>query len=136
MEKIRIALIGAGETGTPLLKQLLDADFVEIIAVADLNDDLPGMRLARSHGIRTTGDFLDIARLGDGVDIVIDVTGVAKVRDELRRVFQESGNHHTIIMHELIAVLMMSLSQGKRVSTKHHQVDYDAVPSEPARAVG
>jgi hypothetical protein len=38
---------------------------------------------------------------------------------------QESGNRHTIIMHELIAVLLMSLSQGKLVSMKHKSVDYD-----------
>jgi hypothetical protein len=38
---------------------------------------------------------------------------------------QASGNHHTIIMHELIAVLLMSLSQGKLVSMKHNPIDYD-----------
>jgi hypothetical protein len=126
MEKIRIGLIGAGETGTPLLKQLLDASFVEIVGVADLNSDMPGMKLARERGIKTTGDFMEIARLGNGVDIVIEATGVAKVRDQLRQHMQETGNHHTIIMHELIAVLLMSLSQGKLVSMKHGQVDYGA----------
>ncbi|MDD2882486.1 MAG: oxidoreductase [Rhodoferax sp.] len=124
MEKIRIVLIGAGETGTPLLRQLLDASFIEIVGVADLNEDLPGIKLAKEHCVRTTSDFMTLVGLGAAVDIVIDVTGVAKVRDQLRKYMQDSGNHHTIIMHELIAVLLMSLSQDKLVSMKHDSVDY------------
>ena len=124
MKKIRIILIGAGETGTPLLRQLLGVDFVEMIGVADLNDDLPGMKLAKEHGVRTTHDFMTLVGLGTAVDIVIDVTGVAKVRNQLRKHLQESGNQHTIIMHELIAVLLMSLSQGTLVSMKHNPSDY------------
>lgn len=124
MEKIRIVVIGAGETGTPLLQQLLAADFVQVVGVADLDDDMPGMRLARERGVTTSNDFMTLVGLGTAVDIVIDVTGVAKVRDQLRRHLQESGNHHTIIMHEMIAVLLMSLSQGRLVSMKHQQTDY------------
>ncbi|MGE5492775.1 MAG: oxidoreductase [Actinomycetota bacterium] len=125
MDKIRIAVVGAGETGTPLLRTLLDAPFVEIVGVADLDTDMPGMKLARERGVSTTKDFMDFVRLGNGVDILIDVTGAAKVRDQLRTEMQKTGNHHTIIMHEMIAVLLMSLSQGKLVSMKHNQVDYD-----------
>jgi predicted homoserine dehydrogenase-like protein len=124
METIRIVLIGAGETGTPLLQQLLAAPFVEVVGVADLNEDMPGIRLARKFGVHTTDDFMTLVRFGDAVDIIIDVTGVAQVREQLRRHMQDSGNHHTIIMHELIAVLLMSLSQGKLVSMKHNPVDY------------
>jgi uncharacterized protein (DUF2236 family) len=124
MDKIRIAIIGAGETGTPLLRQLLEASFVEVIGLADLRDDQPGMELAKARGIRTTNDFMDFARMGNAIDIVIDVTGVAKVRDSLRQHYQSLGNTHTIIMHELIAVLLMSLSQGRLVGTKHGRLDY------------
>jgi len=125
MEKIRIALIGAGETGTPLLRQLLSAPFVQMVGVADLDNEMPGMRLARENGVVTTNDFMTLVGLGGAVDIIIDVTGVGQVRDALRRAMQDSGNRHTIIMHELIAVLLMSLSQGKLVSMKHKAVDYD-----------
>lgn len=125
MQKIRIGVVGAGETGTPLLQQLLDASFVEVVGVADLNQDMPGIALARARGIRTTTDFMELARLGEQIDILIDVTGVAKVREQMRDFFQQSGNHHTIIMHELIAVLMMSLSKNQLVATKHNQIDYD-----------
>jgi len=124
MDKIRIAIIGGGETGTPLLRQLLGASFVDVVGLADLLDDQPGMVLAKASGIPTTNDFMDFARLGSAVDIVIDVTGVANVRDNLRQHYQSSGNTHTIIMNELIAVLLMSLSRGRLVATKHGQLDY------------
>lgn len=125
MKKIRIGVIGAGETGTPLLQQLLDASFVDVVGVADLNQDMPGIALAKARGIPTHDDCMALARLGEAIDILIDVTGVAKVREMLRDHFQHSGNHHTIIMHELIAVLMMSLSKNELVSSKHNQQDYD-----------
>lgn len=124
MDKIRVAVIGAGETGTPLLQQLLAAPFVELVGVADLDERMPGIALARARGVPTTKDFMTLVALGNGVDIIIDVTGVAKVREQLRRALQDTGNHHTIIMHEMIAVLMMSLSQGRLVSMKHDAVDY------------
>ncbi|TVO59162.1 oxidoreductase [Denitromonas halophila] len=125
MQKIRIGMIGAGETGTPLLRQLLDASFVELVGVADLSNDQPGMQLAHDRGVHTTNDFMDIGRMDAAVDIIIDATGVAQVRDSLRRHFQASGNHHTVIMHETILLLMMSLSQGQLVSGKHGARDYD-----------
>ncbi len=125
MEQIRIAMIGAGETGTPLLRQLLDAPFVSLVGVADLSDDQPGMQLAHERGVMTTNDFMDIARMGGDVDIVIETTGVATLRNQLRQHFQDSGNRHTVIMHEMIALLMMSLSQGTLVAGKHDIQDYD-----------
>lgn len=120
----RIAVVGAGETGTPLLRQLLDAPFVQVLGVADLDTEAPGMLMARAAGVRTTTDFMELARLGEAVDLLIDVTGVAKVRETLRHHMQETGNHHTVIVHEVIAQLMLSLSQGALVRFKHDSSEY------------
>ena len=120
----RVAVIGAGETGTPLLQQLLDAPFVTVLGVADLDPDAPGMRLARGRGVETTTDFMDLARLGDRLDVLIDVTGVPQVREALRQHMQDTDNRHTIIMHEVIVQLMLSLSKGALVRLKHGDVEY------------
>lgn len=120
----RIAVIGAGETGTPLLTQLLDAPFVELLGVADLDAEAPGMRLARARGVTTTTDFMDLARLGEDVDVLIDVTGVPKVREALRQHMQDSGNHHTLIVHEMLVQLMLSLLSGRLVRLKHEVEEY------------
>lgn len=120
----RIAVIGAGETGTPLLEKLLEAPFVELLGVADLDADAPGMRLARAKGVATTTDFMELAKLGEAVDVLIDVTGVAKVREALRQHMQDSGNHHTLIVHETVVQLMLSLLSGRLVRLKHGVEDY------------
>lgn len=124
MQAFRIVVIGAGETGTPLLQQLLNAPFVKLLGVADLNLALPGIALARAHQIPVTNNFMDLVGQGTEVDIIIDVTGAAKVREQLRQYMVESGNSHTVIMHERIALLMMSLSAGALVDGKHGVQEY------------
>ncbi|RQO72995.1 oxidoreductase [Aquitalea sp. FJL05] len=124
MEKFRIGMIGAGVTGAPLLRQLLDAPFVEMVGVADLDLRLPGIELARERGVPVTSNFIEIAEQGDQVDIIIDVTGSRKVREDLRRFMQFSGNSHTVIVHERIALLMMSLGAGAQVETQHEELGY------------
>lgn len=123
-DKISIAIVGAGETGTPLLRQLLAAPFVDVVGVADLDETAPGMALAGDNGIATTTGFLAMVRQHDDVDVVIDVTGVKQVRDGLRRHMQDTGNQRTIIMHEKVANLLMSLSRGELVRMKHDDTGY------------
>lgn len=124
MSAYKIGIIGAGETGTPLLKQLLDAPFVDVVGVADLNTETPGMQMARSRGVMVSHNGLDIAELGSEVDIIIDMTGSAKVREDLRRFMQFSGNRHTVIVHERVALLMLSLSTGFLVEPVHGEQAY------------
>ncbi|KAA0598639.1 putative homoserine dehydrogenase-like protein [Azospirillum lipoferum] len=120
----RVAVIGAGETGTPLLRKLLAVPFVELLGVADLDREAPGMRLADQHGVKTTTNFHDLAELGERLDVLIDVTGVPAVRESLRKAMQETGNHHTVIVHETVIQLMLSLLNGELVRLKRDMQDY------------
>jgi predicted homoserine dehydrogenase-like protein len=124
MNEFRVAVIGAGETGTPLLKQFLESGFIKVLGVADLDLAMPGITLARMHGVMVTSDFMELAALGQDVDVIVDVTGAPKVREALRKHMVETGNNHTLIMHERIALLMMSLSAGQLVTVKHESLDY------------
>ncbi|MDH0381886.1 oxidoreductase [Comamonas aquatica] len=124
MQAFRIVVIGAGDTGTPLLQQLFNAPFVQVLGVADLNLELLGIALARQHQVPVTDNFMELVSLGSQVDIIIDVTGATKVREQLRQYMVDSRNAHTVIMHEQIALLMMSLSAGKLVDSKHGLQQY------------
>jgi predicted homoserine dehydrogenase-like protein len=124
MKSFRIGVIGAGETGTPLLRQLLSAPFIELVVVADLNGESPGMKLVRERGVKVTHNGLDIAELGSQIDIIIDMTGSPKVREDLRRYMQFSGNTHTVIVHERVALLMLSLCIGEMVEPTHTELSY------------
>lgn len=117
-EHFKIAVIGAGHAGIELLQKLLEAEFVDIVGVADTNQDAPGMLLAREHSVPTTTDMNDLLANSADIDIIIDVTGVKAVRDALRSHMQESGNYHTVIMHERISALLLSLFNGAMVQTK------------------
>ena len=98
---IKIGVVGAGETGTPLLARLIEAPFIELVGVADLDLTQPGIALAKAH-----------------------VTGVPMVCEQLRHYMQETGNDHTLIMHERIAILLLSLFSGRLVRGKHGDLEY------------
>lgn len=117
-EHFKIAVIGAGHAGIELLQRLLDAEFVDIVGVADTKENAPGMELARAHQVPTTTDMNTLLEHSSQLDIIIDVTGVKAVRDALRQHMQESGNYHTVIMHERISALLLSLFNGEMVETK------------------
>ena len=122
-ETISIAIVGGGRTSTSRLELLLKADFLDLVGVADLDAEAPALKLAAQNGIRTTQNFPELLEDGD-LDIVIEVTGVAKVREQLRQYMQDRGNTRTVIMHEKIARLMWSLSAGTLVVMKHADDGY------------
>jgi len=114
----RILVIGAGNAGVELLRQLATADFVELVCVCDKNPNAPGMLLAKEYGAPTSTDYLVVLRDNRDIDIIIDVTGVDEVEDSLHTFMKYSDNKHTVIMHERIARLMVSLSKGMLVEIK------------------
>ncbi|SBS27244.1 Acetaldehyde dehydrogenase [Marinomonas aquimarina] len=116
--QFKIAVIGGGNAGLELLDRLFKAEFVDIIGVADPNPQAPGILLAKEHDILVTMDMYDLLVDSSQIDILIDVTGIKEVRDALRTHMQESGNQHTVIMHERISALLISLFNGMMVSTK------------------
>jgi acetaldehyde dehydrogenase (acetylating) len=123
-KKINIGIIGAGQTGTPMLKMLADSEFVNLVGIADLDNNAPGMVIAKEKGIKTTNDFMDLAKEGTNLDIIIEVTGSADVKLKLRTHFQETENHHTVIMQEIVAILLMSLAEGKLITSHHGYQEY------------
>jgi glyceraldehyde-3-phosphate dehydrogenase/erythrose-4-phosphate dehydrogenase len=123
-KKINIGIIGAGQTGTPMLKMLAESEFVNLIGIADVDNNAPGMVFAREKCISTTNDFMDLAKKDTDIDIIIELTGVKDVKKQLRDYFQQTENRHTVIMQELVAILLMSLAQGKSVKMFHGDQSY------------
>ncbi len=117
--KISVAVIGGGETGTQLLSQLVNLDFVTVTGVSDLHEIAPGMKLAQRHGIGTTRDFMDLVENCENLDVVVDVTGEKHVRKSLRAHLERVGNQHTTIMSEVVARLLTSVGAGRLVDQKH-----------------
>lgn len=120
-DKIKIAIIGAGQTGKPLIEQLCGMNFVDLVKVAEKNDDAPGVIFAGEKHIPITKDYMDIARMGTDVDLIIDVTGVKEIKNQLRAFMAENGNKHTVIVPELVAILLLSMAKGELVRGHGYQ---------------
>ncbi len=122
-DKISVAIIGGGRTGTPLLKELLKYAYVEIVGVADLDSNAEGIKLAAAKGIFTTTDPMELVMKGGGIDILVEVSGDNKLKKSIKSEFERSGNTRTIIMHDLIARLFISVctQQQQLIPSLHPQ---------------
>lgn len=112
-DKIKVGLIGAGRTGTPLLKELMKFRYIEIIGVADLNPKAQGIKLAAVKKIFTTAKPMELVRKAADIDILIEVSGDAKLKKGIKDYLKKSKNKRTIIMHDLIARLFISVATKK-----------------------
>jgi predicted homoserine dehydrogenase-like protein len=108
---VNVGIVGEGRTGLPLLKELFNHKYIKVIGVADLREDAPGIELAKKKKVFTTKDYMDLAAKGEEIDIIIDVTGDHSVSTNLKMSYVKNKNFHTIIMPELIARLMVSMSR-------------------------
>jgi acetaldehyde dehydrogenase (acetylating) len=109
-EKINIALIGAGRTGTPLLKEMLKYSYINVVGVADLNESADGMKLAANNGIFTTTTPVDLIKKGEEIDILVEVSGDLTLKKIIKDYMQSTNNKKTIIMHDLVARLFISMT--------------------------
>ncbi len=102
--EMRIAIIGGGKRCRSFL-EMLDAELcpqlrARIVAVADLNEDAEGIRLAREKGIFTTGDYRDFYGIPD-LDLVIELTG----NEELLKDFMKNNPARVRVLESAISRL-------------------------------
>lgn len=117
-EKITVALIGGGRTGTPLLKALVKYSYVTIVGVADKDPKAPSMKLAEKNGIYTTPHAMELIKKSAEIDILIEVTGDTRLKKNIKAALAKMNNNKTIIVHDLIARLLTSICTGKKSLAK------------------
>ncbi|HZW26596.1 MAG TPA: hypothetical protein VFF26_14050 [Gallionella sp.] len=125
MQKQSIAIVGLGRVGSVFLEKLLgqSGKGVAIVAVAE-KGDTAGAALAKVHGIENLNIDQLIAK-GGGIDILFDLTGSAAVRKELREKLMASGNRHTVIATESVALLIWALvTDGENLPDVHGKTGY------------
>ncbi len=108
-EVITVGIIGAGRSGTPIIKELLKHNYVKIVSIVDLNPEAEGMKIGKARGIHTATNAQDLINLGEKVDLVFNLAGDPNLRRQLADAYQKSSNKHTIIVHETIARLIVTL---------------------------
>jgi len=106
VETQKVAIIGLGRIGSAFLSNMLarSGRGVELVAVAETGDT-PGRQQAVAEGLFITS-LDEILALGDGIDILFDLTGIPAIRREIREKLMAQRNHHTVVASESIARLL------------------------------
>lgn len=79
----RVLIVGAGKGGTALLRRIIEKSILEVVAIVDLNNDAPGMKLARKLGVATSTEWTSVIK--NNLNIIIDATGNDKVIEQLEK---------------------------------------------------
>lgn len=101
-------IVGAGKGGSALLKILIDADMMEVIAVADKNIASPGIQLANSLGIKTSEDWRQLLTID--VDVVVEATGDEDLFAQLKLACEKRG---VVLIPSSVATLIFNLIEEK-----------------------
>lgn len=109
---VSVAIVGCGRTGAPLLEALLALPFIRVVGVADRDSDSPGARLAVENDIFFTVNADVLAAKADQIDLIIEVSGDPTVKPALKQAFLAQDNSDTIIVHDLVARLILTLATG------------------------
>ena len=108
MNKQNIAIIGLGRIGSVFLGAMQQKrQRINLVCVAE-QMDTPAKAQAAAAGIKIT-TLDDIVAMGNGIDVIFDLTGIPDVRKELREKLLAANNNHTVIASETIARLIWSL---------------------------
>ncbi|UFT97715.1 sigma-54-dependent Fis family transcriptional regulator [Radiobacillus kanasensis] len=110
----RVLIIGAGKGGTALLELLLETEKMEVVAIADVNKDAPGLHLARIHGIRTDSDWT--SWLEQDIDIIIEATGDEYILQQILA----KRHRNTVVIPGTVANIISELLNEKE--TLVHQL--------------
>ena len=116
----KVAIIGAGKGGTSILRALQGIETVQVAGICDVNEQAPGMVLAREIGVQAYTDIDRILAIPD-LDIVIEATGVKKVQQQV----EESKAEHVDMVDSHGANLMMMLveSREEMIHTLHGEAE-------------
>ena len=106
---IRVIIVGAGKGGTSLLELLTRSPDIEIVGMADINAEAPGLQLARNLGVRTETDALALIA-EHRADLIVDVTGDPAVRSLLL----QHKPPRAEVMGGTSALLLWKLAQHER----------------------
>ena len=123
-DRISIAVVGGGRTGTPLIENLIEIPYIDLVGIADVDPECPTSEIACRYDVPFTQDALTFAEQHD-LDVIIEVSGDPQLKPAMKAAFVLHDNKHTILLHDLVARLVLSIATGRNelVETHHPQDD-------------
>ena len=112
-KRVQMAVIGAGRAGTAVLNELVKLSYVRIIGVADADTEAEGLAIARKHNVPVFFEPMQLVEKNEEIDILVEVSGDALIKQDIKDYFSRVGNRKTVIMHNLVSRLLVSLASGR-----------------------
>ncbi|AVX20646.1 MULTISPECIES: sigma 54-interacting transcriptional regulator [Carboxydocella] len=109
MSGVRVAIVGMGQGGSAIYQVLKTIEDCVIVGVCDINEDAPGLKLARADGVPITNNFYDFLDTIN-IDVLIEATGKPLVQETIRKLKPPS----MAVMDAQAADLMMLVVKAKQ----------------------
>jgi two-component system sensor histidine kinase DegS len=120
-----VAIIGAGHGGTALMEIFANDPLVQIVGVAEVNPQAPGLTLAKRLRIPVTRDYRKLLAM-ERVDLIIDVSGDADVWEFLQDFHRMGvtviGGASAKFMWELIEARIRATGEIEKTLNKYQSL--------------
>lgn len=120
-----VAIIGAGRGGSALMEIFANDPLVQIVGVAEVNTQAPGVTLAKRLRIPVTRDYRKLLAM-ERVDLVIDVSGDATVWEFLQDFHRMGvtiiGGASAKFMWELIEARIRATAEIEKTLNKYQSL--------------
>ena len=124
MKKVTVLMIGLGRIGGKFYKEFtkLDTGRVEIIGISEPNLDNPLVADAEERGIPNFLEYEEAVRqFGSDIDIIMDTSNRKDLKLAARKLLQETGNKHTVVVPMVVDYLMWYLlDDAEDIPQSHH----------------
>lgn len=106
----RVLVIGAGKGGTSILRMLLDRETIKVTGVADVNDQAPGILLAKELGVPTGRSYESF--LTSDVDLIIEATGS---EEAYQQILERKPANVSLIPGAIAQLLMVLIAEKEEL---------------------
>ncbi|PLA73881.1 homoserine dehydrogenase [Hydrogenovibrio sp. SC-1] len=129
MKKINILMIGLGRVGGKFYQKFttLNPDQVEILAISEPNMENALIDDALDRGIPNYPKYEEaIEYFGSDIDIIMDTSNRPEIKQNIRKILQESGNEHSVIVPMVVDYLIWYLLPDAEnlPQSHHHDIGY------------
>jgi hypothetical protein len=128
MKPVSVLLIGLGRVGSRFYEKFrqMGEGKVRILGVCEIDPNHPVSRQARLDGIPVFEDYHRALRPGNPpVDIILDTTNIPEVKNDLRHLLEETGNHHTVLLPLVASYLLWHMAApGEELVQDHADPGY------------
>ena len=120
-----VAIIGAGRGGTALMEIFAQDPLVQIVGIAEVNANAPGVKLARRLTIPVMRNYHDLLAI-ENVDLIIDVSGNPAVEKSLEDFHRMGvtiiGGASAKFMWQLIEARIRATAEIEKTLTKYQSL--------------